>query len=455
MKRVISLWLCFVLVASSAVVLGEEEAELIEGKVVVRNGVMYTSHAPMRIDSNAQFASMATAEGWPGNGSASNPWIIENYIINASGSSLCIFIGNITSHFVVRNCYLFNARTNDYYINLGSGLGLFDCTNATIFNNTAENNWYGITVSSCPGITISDNYVINNTRIGYTTWGIGIFYSSDCTIKNNIALNHNVSNSNGIHCWDLSESAVINNTCYQNYNGLSVQFSENNYIHDNVLYSNNHVGFHVSNSQENAFYNNTVRANGYTSFYIYSSSNNTFFHNNILETVYHYAQDAGDYLNKWDNGYPSGGNYWQKFIVSDYRSGINQNILGKDGIGDKPFTTFTQGSNIDRYPLYHQFSCGVEVPPNISVVTPVNVTVIKSGTVIQLDIWDGNYNLSNANFSFDGLPPQSFSVNYNVSTTGWSEGDHTLLIQASDQTNLASQKLLCYSIDNTAPTISA
>jgi hypothetical protein len=42
------------------------------------------SHSPIRINSTAEFASKALAESWQGDGSAGNPYIIENYDINGS-----------------------------------------------------------------------------------------------------------------------------------------------------------------------------------------------------------------------------------------------------------------------------------------------------------------------------------------------------------------------------------
>jgi len=49
----------------------------------------------------------------------------------------------------------------------------------------------------------------------------------------------------------------------------------------------------------------------------------------------------------WDDGYPSGGNYWSDYVGVDLFSGPYQNITGCDGIGDTPILFR------DRYPLMH------------------------------------------------------------------------------------------------------
>ena len=45
----------------------------------------YIPHAPLRINNNTEFSSMAGLEGWIGDGSPGNPYIIEGYDINGSG----------------------------------------------------------------------------------------------------------------------------------------------------------------------------------------------------------------------------------------------------------------------------------------------------------------------------------------------------------------------------------
>jgi hypothetical protein len=53
--------------------------------------------------------------------------------------------------------------------------------------------------------------------------------------------------------------------------------------------------------------------------------------------------------NIWDNGYPSGGNYWSDYNGTDKKSGLSQTLPGYDGIGDVPY--IITGDNSDGYPL--------------------------------------------------------------------------------------------------------
>ncbi len=77
-----------------------------------------------------------------------------------------------------------------------------------------------------------------------------------------------------------------------------------------------------------------------------SSNNNIIYHNNFINNFQN-AYDECD--NIWDDGYPSGGNYW-----SDY-AGVDSN---GDGIGDSSYN-IPGGSNQDEYPLMNFYN----IPP--------------------------------------------------------------------------------------------
>jgi len=55
--------------------------------------------------------------------------------------------------------------------------------------------------------------------------------------------------------------------------------------------------------------------------------------------------------NRWDDGYPGGGNYWSDYGGVDVMSGPNQDQAGSDGIGDTPYVI--DPSSLDRYPIYY------------------------------------------------------------------------------------------------------
>src|SRR5438552_18857408 len=78
----------------------------------------------------------------------------------------------------------------------------------------------------------------------------------------------------------------------------------------------------------------------------------------------------------WDNGYPTGGNYWSSYTGVDNCRGSQQNVCtGPDGIGDTPYTFTTWQSVVaqDRYPLMQPSSAQInDQPPmvTLSAVSP-------------------------------------------------------------------------------------
>jgi hypothetical protein len=87
----------------------------------------------------------------------------------------------------------------------------------------------------------------------------------------------------------------------------------------------------------------------------------------------------------WDNGYPSGGNYWSSsnYIGPDLFNGPNQNITGGDGIGDNPYQVYG-AANIDHYPFMMVSICNVsQTPPKDDVLSTDAVKVNASVTHVN------------------------------------------------------------------------
>jgi nitrous oxidase accessory protein NosD len=102
--------------------------------------------------------------------------------------------------------------------------------------------------------------------------------------------------------------------------------------------------------------------------YLLDCSNNKIYHNNLI-THSMYIHNSS---NTWDDGYPSGGNYW-----SDYPAALDTN---GDGIGEQPYEllSVTNNINIDRYPrvnilVVSEFS---NLLQNITVLTLLTVALI-------------------------------------------------------------------------------
>ena len=162
-------------------------------------------HEPIRIDNDTDLADTAAAEGWQGDGSEGNPYVIENYIIDARGNNSAIYIGNITKRVIVRNCTVFNATDSSGY-GWGSGIAIFNSPYVVVDNITSyDNQLYGVYIGRLSdyvvvknshflhenttltsGIMVSSNYVtLENNTIEKSTWGIWISYGYYTRIYSN------------------------------------------------------------------------------------------------------------------------------------------------------------------------------------------------------------------------------------------------------------------------------
>jgi hypothetical protein len=68
-------------------------------------------HMSISINGNDAFNDTAIAEGWIGNGTEINPFIIEGYIFESDQK--CISIQNTAYHFIIRNCEFTTAGGSD------------------------------------------------------------------------------------------------------------------------------------------------------------------------------------------------------------------------------------------------------------------------------------------------------------------------------------------------------
>jgi len=183
--------------------------------------------------------------------------------------------------------------------------------------------------------------------------GSGIPFIVEITAPNVTVSGFTLMNSlEGVYLRGLANSCSIKDCkMVNNRVGVLVE-TEYNLIAGNVFANNNDSGIKIFPLcpgcyllKKNIIKQNEFLNNSYGLWLDYSL-NTTVFHNNFIDNTYQ-VHTLGS-TTTWDDGYPSGGNYWNGNHADLFR-GSSQNLSGSDGIDDIAYMIDT--NNIDKYPL--------------------------------------------------------------------------------------------------------
>jgi len=334
--------------------------------------------------------------------------------------------------------YLVN-KHNEEIANEAGYVAVINSTNISVKGLNLMRNGQGILFA------FSDNSAIENVNVKNSTYGVFLRRCNKVLVKNSVLENNNY----GIYIYKNRNTTIAGNVIVNNtLTGIFMEdYSKHNLFEENTI-SSNKVGIEFMTSVENVFRHNTLSKNGY-GFSIYSSDNRIYLNNFINNTVQVKA-DFGLFttarVNIWDDGYPSGGNYWSDYTGVDDKSGPNQDQAGSDGIGDAPYTI--DANNKDRYPLMTILDV---IAPRISIIFPLNRSEIKSSTIAAS--WIGSDEASGISHYEIRLDSGSW-INVETNTTyafiGLNDGSHTIEVKAIDNAGNTKQIKVSFTV-NTSP----
>ena len=156
--------------------------------------------------------------------------------------------------------------------------------------------------------------------------------------------------------------------------------------------------------------------------------------------------------NNWDNG--SIGNYWHDYISS--QGGYD---LDDDGIGDIPYKIYndvaqTTNTVNDTFPICDD---GDDIPPSISIVSPVNDTFYSSSPSITVSIYDNGEIDSQLYKMLNTSETDTFSgTDFQINPTIWTnqpEGVIIIRVFVNDTAGNSNSSDLQIIKDSIAPSI--
>jgi len=362
-----------------------------------------------------------------------------------------------------------NLITNNY-----RGISLVFSSNNTISGNVMNGNEINLDVYGSPlnhfmhsidASNIADEkpvyYLVNqrNLTINPTTHPeigyLALINSTNVTVED-LTL---TTTGYGILLAYTNNSLITGNNLKSNvtHSGVYLHCSSNNTISENNIATNSWGGgIALISSMHARSFNNVISGNNITNNWagirLEESSNNSIYHNNFVNNTHQvsFLWFPSNYFNFWDNGYPSGGNYW-----SDYEERYpNATEIDGSGIWDTPYV-MGDANNTDNYPLVSQCPCihaialedvrpsktvlGRGFPTRIDVnianqghfIETSNVTVYANSTVIATVT---NITLTSRN---------STTITLTWNTTGFSYGNYTISAHITPVSNET------YTLDNT------
>jgi parallel beta-helix repeat protein len=293
---------------------------------------------------------------------------------------------------------------------------------------TVDNVTYTFTDNISDSIVVErDNIVVDGA--GYTVQGTGVYLSKGIYLsaRENVTIRNMEIKAFGIGIWleYSSNNSISENNITDNSDGIWLHAaSYNNVFGNSMTNSYDSVLLEYSSSSNNIFENNIINSRDYSIVVHSGCSNNKIFHNNFINNV---RQVYSSYsVSTWDDGYPSGGNYWSDYAGVDLLSGPYQNETGSDGIGDTPY--IIDANNTDHYPLMNPY--GAPPPPAYFLT----ITATVGGTT---DPAAGTYGYTanstvqvtatpNANYLFDYWELDSVNVGSANPYSVYMDKDHTL-----------------------------
>jgi parallel beta-helix repeat protein len=164
--------------------------------------------------------------------------------------------------------------------------------------------------------------------------------------------------------WCAENNTIRDNIISCSSNGILLDKARQNSINGNVISNNDHA-IVMDGGFNNIICDNQIMNNRQGVYFIQYARWNTIFHNNFINNSVNRPGGLFSIGNIWDDGYPSGGNYWTDYLGIDLHHGQFQNESGSDAIGDSPYVL--DDNNVDNYPLFFPWRI-ITVPSDYSTI---------------------------------------------------------------------------------------
>ena len=317
------------------------------------------------------------------------------------------------------------------------GINIWNSTNTNIENNEIySHHGWAVELHASYGNKVANNCISNVSALD----GIRLMFSSGNSITGN---NITACEHSGILLWHDCDNntATCNNIQLSGSlgvipgHGVEILLSHNNTFSNNVFSHGSNQGLVAIESSDNTVAANLVSSNR-KGIVLRDSIRNRVYHNSIIDNWEQQGfDDTGE--NTWDDGYPSGGNYWSDYAGVDLHSGSCQNESGSDGMGDTPCVI--DEYNQDNYPLMKPYPWDPHDVGITSVTTSKNI--VGQGYTASINVMIFNYGnftetfnvtvyanttVINTLINITMASDNSTTLTFTWNTTGFALGNYTI-----------------------------
>ncbi|MCK4896119.1 MAG: right-handed parallel beta-helix repeat-containing protein [Candidatus Heimdallarchaeota archaeon] len=331
--------------------------------------------SPMIIDYDSDFESY----GFPGDGSAGNPYRIENYNITTTGDYCLNFGGYTTKHFIVQNCFLKTDTNYGIYlgkyqdmaedtVNIESNIIISTGSDALKIDGSVGGKIQAnFLVGFTAGLTVKADFIyVKNNKIT-AELGIHIIDSQGAIILKNAC---NETTGTGIRVENSNGTIIIHNNCSNNANAGIVTENSHDLIISNNYLINNFFGMLVTGSGGSLITNNSFdTSTSYGLSMTLSTGLNKIYHNefkdnNLAGTTIQALDNSGD---QWYDEVLEEGNWW-----SDWSGSVSSTYTVDGSAGSE-----------DLYPLGFVPEISEYTSGYISYIMIIVILAIPLGTYIR------------------------------------------------------------------------
>src|SRR3989442_3451782 len=214
-----------------------------------RIGTLHTPHAPMLIQSNAEFTAANGVVG--GHGTHDDPYLITGWEITNVDTMEAIFIRDTNASFIIRDVFVHQPPGLDF-----AGIRFIEVSNGAVEDSTVTGFAWDLSLEFTSNLTVARN------NLSHADLAVQVSYPND-TFPGVVVSDNNVSaNQIGVSVSGGGRATIVGNRLSNNSYGIRVDASSNVTLVANSLSNNQFQGMLVTGSSNLTIESNDFSRNG-------------------------------------------------------------------------------------------------------------------------------------------------------------------------------------------------